>query len=680
MNKVKFRQSVCATSAAVASLALSGCWLTDSNGSSNPDDNGQVLFAMAGNIKANGVCPEGGREIVAGLDVNANGVLDDSEISDRVQICSGAVVENTEGDILRVTTLDSGSDRCASGGYLVEAVRDGTVEKSFDVCNDIPDDGDDSGDDDSSDDENTTEVERVTTNTAEVSVPAEFSVPEQQPTGDFDGAMMFAGSSEPTAEPASVHVLSAPSTSGQVYRAFASSSRTMEATTTSASTLTTREVASFVSERPVMSAGSDAGEVLQNFANQINTNTEMEMHVANVSTGQLFGGIIYNGVYTLTVGDGAKPTEVANSLVSLLGMNSIGGEVTGLPKSLASETIETEFRLFMTVVYQNQGTTESDDDKLVLVASITPTSMLNKWENAITRLNSGRNVSSPDVTRTPGEQQYTVEGGNNMADFLFVIDNSGSMSSNQNALADAADSFVNVMQSSGLDFRIGTINTGSTVELADTNGDGPFTDDLQEFRDDVVNQGTWGSATETGIYNAEQALLSTAMGDSTDGVVTVAGYPRLNASLSVVIVSDEPSQYTRRSDGGMEFDPQINLFTERGYTVYALIEETDAASSQYDDLALATGGSFGSISATQNFTAFMEEISKNAGGVSSSFKLPENIDPVTIEVRKNDQVVSVSQDALNGWIYRPLANTVLLRGTALPSDGDVITIRYEVIN
>src|SRR5690554_99221 len=679
MNKVRFGRSALAAAVAASSLSLSGCWLTDNDGAYIPDDDDMGLFAVAGNIPANGVCPEGGREIAAGLDTNFNSILDADEVTDRVQICSGTVVENMDGDLLRVTTLDTGSERCASGGYLVEAVRDGTVEKSFDVCNVVPDGNADTGEDTSTPEENTTEVETVATGSVAVSVPAEFDVPEEQPGGDFDGAMMFAGSSEAVAEPASVQAFAAPATSEPVRMAFASSASTMEATDTTASSLATREVASFVAERPVMSAGSDAGEVLQNFTSQINTNTDLNMRAANVSTGQLFGGIIYNGVYTLSVTNGAKPTEVANALVSLLGVNAVGGEVTGLPASLASETPETDFRLFMTVVYQDQGTAEADDDKLVLIASVTPAAKLNTWENAISRLNSGRNVSAPGVTRTAGEQQFTVEGGSNLADFLFVIDNSGSMSDNQSALADAADSFINVMQSSGLDFQIGTINTGATVELADENGDGPFTSDLDEFRADVVNQGTYGSATETGIWNAEQALQSVAEGDSTDGVVTAEGYPRAGSSLSVVILSDEESQYTRRS-GGVEFDPQINLFTDRGYTVYSLIEEYDAPYSQYDDLALATGGSFGNIGAVEDFSTFMEEISKSAGGVSSRFELPENVDPVTIEVRKNGTVVPVSQDAENGWIYRPLSNTVLLRGTALPVGGDVITIRYEVIN
>lgn len=664
MNKVRFQRSVLAAAVAASTISLAGCDFWDNDGAYLPDNDDLALFAATNNVTANGVCPEGGREVVAGLDRNVNGMLDTGEISDRVQICSGAVVENSNGGLLTVTTLEAGSERCTSGGFLVEAIHKNQVVRSFDVCSDVPTNGESKPD-------NTTEVVGVATSSAAISVPAEFEVPQQQPGGDFDGAVMFAGAA--VAQQTVAQALTLNDRSDPVRMAVASNELTMRAANTSAGA---REVTSFVADRPVLSAGSDAGQALQNFASQINMNTEYT--VANVSTGQIAGGIIYNGVYTLSAGQNVKPTEVVNELLPILGINKEGGVITGLPEVLASEVSDSSYRLFMTVVYLDQGTAAADDDRLVLVASVTPASLLNKWENAISRLNSGRNVSAASVTRTPGEKQFTVAGGSNLADFLFVIDNSGSMSDNQNALADAADSFIGVMQSSGLDFAIGTINTGSTVELADTNSDGAFTSALTEFRDDVVGQGTSGSATETGIFNAEQALLSTALGDSADGVVTTEGYPRAGASLSVVILSDEKSQYERRS-GGVSFDPQINLFTERNYTVYSLIESADASDSQYDDLALATGGSFGDIGASQDLSAFMEEISKNAGGVSSSFELPEAVDPVTLEVRKNSQVVPVSQDALNGWIYRPLSNTVLLRGSALPTDGDVITIRYETI-
>ena len=515
---------------------------------------------------------------------------------------------------------------------------------------------------------NTTSFDAISTRTRQISVPAEFEQPEEQPQGDFDGAILFGGSSE-----ASVELLS--SNSGQGYARLRSSQVAIN--TVRAAALSDRQVAAFVAERPTLGAGGNAREVLENFANQVSASPELSL--SNISTGQIKNGQTFLGVYRLGTDVLRTPTDVNNRLVQILGIDRSGGTITGLPTPLGAETPDQNYRLYMTVSYQDQGTDTLDDDGVVLLSSLVRESDLSFWENPISRFSSGRNIASRQAVRTAEEDSFGVSAGSQLADFLFVIDNSASMSDNQQALADAADAFIQVLQSSGLDSHIGTINTGSEIELADSNGDGFFTTDFTEFRDDVVNQGTGGSFRETGIYNAEQALQSVAAGDSSDGIVTAAGYPRAGAKMSVIILSDEPSQYSSRAGFGVEFDPQNNLFIERGFTVFSLVESGDSADSQYDDLAASTGGNFADIANVSDFSLLMEEISKNAGGASSSFELADDADPVSIEVKKNGAVIPIASEATDGWIYRPLSNTVLLRGNAQPAEGDDIEIRYTTL-
>ncbi|MGO1692199.1 MAG: DUF7151 family protein [Marinobacter sp.] len=515
---------------------------------------------------------------------------------------------------------------------------------------------------------NTTQTDRVGTPSGDVSVPAEFEQPQAQPQGDFEGALLFAGQKS---QPLAVSALNADSPKKAL--AAAAQVRTIRA-----QALTSREVAAFVAERPPLGAGSTARAVLENLANQISG--ESGFNLSNIGTSQVGSNKIVSGSYNLESLPAAKPTDVSNELVQLLGINTAGGTITNLPTASGNEVALSDYRLNMTVIYFDQGTPSDEaDDKIILLSSLVAESELSTWENAITRLTSGRNVFPSNATRTPGQQEFTTSATSKKADFLFVVDNSGSMGGEQTALSEAADSFSSVLSSSGLDFSIGTINTSSVIELADDNNDGAFTQDLSEFKLDVTNQGTSGSATETGIYNAEQALQSTTEGDTNDGVVTTEGYPRADASLSVIILSDEPSQYTSRSDGKKEFVADNNLFISRGYAVYALIEPGDASHSQYDDLALSSGGSFGDIQAIADFDALMSEISKNAGGAANSYKLPDNVDASTIEVRKNGVVVSTGTDSTDGWIYRPASNTVLLRGTAVPAEGDKIQLRYTLV-
>lgn len=657
---------------ASSALVMTGCNLLDDDDDVTDTQTVNLLTATT-NIIGSGACINGGVEFSAGLDTNENGTLDTDEITDSVQICDDAIVDSGSGDIFTIDELAIGDERCSLGGFIVRAENNDKVIETKTVCNDNGAGNDDlissvsanpsapginepftltlalarqpaidesfsiswrntstdetlanttetftqtapatTGDivfevtviSDSGVEEqnritvsvqepNNTSFDSVSTQTRQVSVPSEFEQPASQPQGDFDGALFFAGQSDS-------------------LQIAAFSARTKAAANAiRAQSLSDRAVASFVAERPPLSAGSDARSVLENFANTISSFDGFSL--SNISTGQIRGGEVFLGIYQLNTSTLKTPTEVNNDIVQLIGINQQGGQITSLPAPLTNETPSSDYRLYMTVLYLDQQTADQADDKVAVLSSLVRESELSSWENPITRFTSGRNVKVQGRTQTSGSSEFSVNSESQLADFLFVVDNSGSMSDDQQALADAADAFINVIQSSGLNLLIGTINTGRTIELADTNQDGAFTSDLTEFKEDVINQGTSGSITETGIYNAEQALQSIALGDATDGQVTIEGYPRTGAALSIVILSDERSQYTSRS-GGVEFNPQNNLFIDRGYTVYTLVDARDNTTSQYDDLAAASGGSFADIDNSANFGPLMEEISKNAGG------------------------------------------------------------------
>ncbi|POB68642.1 cell surface protein, partial [Vibrio vulnificus] len=114
--------------------------------------------------------------------------------------------------------------------------------------------------------------------------------------------------------------------------------------------------------------------------------------------------------------------------------------------------------------------------------------------------------------------------------------------------------------------------------------------------------GTNGSGYERGIYFAEMALAPTT------GTVAVAGYPRAGASLSVIIMSDEESQYPTR-----DFDVNNNLFVDNGYRVYSIVDPNDARVSQYDDLSQTSLGLVLNINEKTEYKQFMTDIANNAG-------------------------------------------------------------------
>ena len=473
----------------------------------------------------------------------------------------------------------------------------------------------------------------------EILVPSSVSV--EKLSGDVDGYMLYSGTPQGSGSAKSF------SSSGSLSKALLSS----------------RDVAGFFVERAVSNGEQNAAEVLGNLATKIT-----QRYSSFTSTGaQIIPGLSASfSSYALNVGALMKPTQLATELLSDIGLNKEGGELINLPVVLDVEPYATEFTVLIGVVYFS----ETD---VVVLASVVPTNLAGTYSTVTSTITNGTIVSpKADAQKSPGSDLYTVQGGSGKADFLFVVDNSISMGGEQQAISDAANEFVNAITKSGLDYSIGTITTDSDT-LRDANADGGFTTDLVEYQVDV-KPGISGSFIETGIWFAERALQSQAAGDVVNGTVTDAGYPRQDASLSVVILSDEPSQYIYRS-GSVVFDPKDNLFVQREYTVHAIIEPEFDEDSQYDDLALETGGSTADIGDTSTFAVIMNNIAREAGGATSAFVLAETPISSTIEVTVNG--VAVANSSSNGWEYNVANNSILFNGTAIPGDGEEVKVEYS---
>ena len=126
-------------------------------------------------------------------------------------------------------------------------------------------------------------------------------------------------------------------------------------------------------------------------------------------------------------------------------------------------------------------------------------------------------------------------------DILFVIDNSGSMGSNQTNIKNNFDTFMNAFTAAGVSYQVALITTDSSDFVGDviTNS---TPDPVTEFNNQVDSIGTRGSAHEKGLWYAYE---STTAGDASPGSAT--GFQRSDARLVVVYVSDEPDWSTYRS-------------------------------------------------------------------------------------------------------------------------------------
>lgn len=293
-------------------------------------------------------------------------------------------------------------------------------------------------------------------------------------------------------------------------------------------------------------------------------------------------------------------------------------------------------------------------------------------------------VSGAEVTEYV--DNFTGTSGSQSADFLFVVDDSGSMSSEQNAIRQAANDFGQAIAAANLaNYNIAIISTGRNIEDATctsisscasalVNQYGAFTN-IQDFKDHVV-LGTSGSATETGIYNAEQTLLP-------GGTLSNRGFPS-TGHLSVIIISDEPSQYNSRSQTPFNLDN--NVFTQNGYQVYSIIESS--SSGDYENLSARTGGFSASITNTNpttgqlDYSEIMRKVAQGASGATSQFVLThtagDNYVVAISSVKVNGQ--SIVRSTTNGWSYNAVNNSIVFYGSSLPQGGDSIEVRYSYAN
>lgn len=157
------------------------------------------------------------------------------------------------------------------------------------------------------------------------------------------------------------------------------------------------------------------------------------------------------------------PLSFSNDILQLIGLNKNGGTVSSLP-SLSGTSASTSYRLALTVQYY-------DPSAVVIIVSLVPDASYSTYSTVIASLGDGSNVVNTAATLTSSSDFFTAQGGRGKADFLFVIDNSGSMSDEQTAVSQAATEFGAAIQASGLDYMMGVITTDSDVLSIKTSTD-----------------------------------------------------------------------------------------------------------------------------------------------------------------------------------------------------------------
>lgn len=275
-------------------------------------------------------------------------------------------------------------------------------------------------------------------------------------------------------------------------------------------------------------------------------------------------------------------------------------------------------------------------------------------------------AETPDLG-TPKKTDVVVQRTQPMVDVLWVIDNSGSMTQEQEKVAVNLEAFTQFFLGSGLDWHIGAITTDcGTLDDGSGSGTGlspdcgklvsiagyPFVSEEapepEALLRQLVRAGGGGSGDEMGLLALSRALAPVVP----EVAAHNRGFLRRNAGLHIIVVSDEPDSSPWPTFDMAEFvdllkyrlkptapgdDPIPVTFSSivgpkpRGCT--SQDGSGDAApGTEYIEATDRIGGIFASI-CTTDWYPVLEALGLQAAGLRDEYFLSEVPVPGSLEVR-----------------------------------------------
>jgi len=294
----------------------------------------------------------------------------------------------------------------------------------------------------------------------------------------------------------------------------------------------------------------------------------------------------------------------------------------------------------------------------------------------------------PDLSAETKEDrivQVTVPS----VDVLWIIDDSCSMTEEQNALAANFASFVDYFVGSGLDYHIGVVSTdwdnigGANRGKLQVSGgqrwiDETTADPVGTFKKMAV-LGTGGSADEKGRAQAYGAIE--LLGDSFN-----SGFYREDAFLAMVVISDEDDYSGNNPVGLGEFTSWLQNIKPRDDMVsFSSIVGPDGGcdtavepGSDYLHVTRTVGGIEWSI-CDENWSQVLEELGMQAAGLKREFFLTEVpvVDSVDVRVKEGGDELSFERGT--DWEYLRSRNSVRFF-SYVPNPLSEVLISYEVLS
>lgn len=329
--------------------------------------------------------------------------------------------------------------------------------------------------------------------------------------------------------------------------------------------------------------------------------------------------------------------------------------------------------------------------------------------------------------------QQNSQSSDSKIDILWVVDNSGSMQSSQDNLAQNFPTFIQEFSSRGLDFQLAVTATDSFIALSNMTNLYNALSPTHYLRQS--SQASWaqfrdGGSTHSGvrILNPSTPNLNTTfvtnaslgingLGDerplqsmktSLRSTTYNSGFVRQNSFLAVIILTDEDdfshdgtSPITNYSNTNLHsvesYKTDLDQLTgssggRNRYNVHSIAIQDSTCLSQLNaqiggrriaqrvnQLADLTGGT--KVSLCSDFAEGLNVIADNIIELSTQFYLSRVPIESTIVVRINGtNIPNISSSPGNGWWYNATSNSILFQGTAVPPQGAVIEVNFDPVS
>lgn len=284
----------------------------------------------------------------------------------------------------------------------------------------------------------------------------------------------------------------------------------------------------------------------------------------------------------------------------------------------------------------------------------------------------------------------------NKIDILWVVDDSGSMSEEQNLLANNFAGFINFADQQGVDYQVGVITTeindapagklwacngfNKIIRSTDANRVAAFQCAANVTSPPMGNSrpNPLGSdEAEAGLQAARLALDSPIRDNEN------AGFLRTDARLAVIMVSDEEDQSPGSTQLYNDFFRNIKGWANPQLVSVSAIAgdvpngcATAVSGARYLDVVQHLGGQFESV-CSQSWNTLLMNIGIGVFTLRTAWTLSRPADVATITARVGGN--PVAQNATNGWTFDIASNTVTFHGSSIPPPGSQIEIQYNAV-